>query len=258
MDIQLPVVIERQPNYTTCGPTSLHALYAYYKDEIDLEQVISEVYQHETGGTLGIHLALHALRRGYDATMWVSNVQYWDPTWFKGKVDLKAKLRARFEAKGWLNMDRAVKALDAMEQFFELGGKIAWSDLTPELISKVLADGLPILAGTNGVYLYQCARETETGPNDITGDAYGHFIVISGYRSRDQSVSVSDPLMDNPAHGSKYYRVSVYRLIGAIFLGASSDDANCLVIRPKGWKFRAAPRRKASRREKVARRKRHK
>jgi hypothetical protein len=42
--------------------------------------------------------------------------------------------------------------------------------------------------------------------------------------------------MDNPAHGTKYYRASIHRLIGSIFLGAASDDANCLVIRPKSWR----------------------
>jgi hypothetical protein len=25
MDVELPIVIRRQPDYTTCGPTSLHA-----------------------------------------------------------------------------------------------------------------------------------------------------------------------------------------------------------------------------------------
>ena len=42
MDIELPVFIERQPNYTTCGPTSLHALYSYFGDSITLPQVIFE------------------------------------------------------------------------------------------------------------------------------------------------------------------------------------------------------------------------
>ncbi len=39
MDVELPVSIARQPDYTTCGPASLH-------------------------------LALHALRRGYEAVTW--------------------------------------------------------------------------------------------------------------------------------------------------------------------------------------------
>ena len=35
MDIDLKVQIERQPDYTTCGPTALHALYSFYGDPID-------------------------------------------------------------------------------------------------------------------------------------------------------------------------------------------------------------------------------
>ena len=56
------------------------------------------------------------------------------------------------------------------------------------------------------------------------------------YRSSDQTVAIADPLLDNPAHGTKYYRANVYRLLGAIFLGVASDDGNSLVLRPKGWK----------------------
>lgn len=115
---------------------------------------------------------------------------------------------------------------------------MVWGDLSPQRIGGVLERGLPILAGTNGVYLYQCARETEQGPDDITGDVYGHFIIVCGYCSQDETVSIADPLMDNPAHGSKYYRVGIYRLIGSIFLGTATDDANCLVIRRKDWQFR--------------------
>jgi hypothetical protein len=58
--------------------------------------------------------------------------------------------------------------------------------------------------------------------------------VICGYRSDDQTVAIADPLLDNPAHGTKYYRASVYRLLGAIFLGVGSDDGNLMLIQPKG------------------------
>src|SRR5690606_24175100 len=109
---------------------------------------------------------------------WVSNVTYWDPTWFQKETDLAAKLRARCEAKGWLSSDRHRLALEAMEACLAAGGRIVWGDLSPRRIADVLGRGLPILAGTNGVYLYQCMRETEQGPNDVTGDSYGHFIVV--------------------------------------------------------------------------------
>jgi hypothetical protein len=67
MDIELPITIKRQPDHTTCAPTSLHAIYSYFHDPIDLAQAIDEVHKHQEGGTLNIHLAVHALRRGYEA-----------------------------------------------------------------------------------------------------------------------------------------------------------------------------------------------
>lgn len=38
----------------------------------------------------------------------------------------------------------------------------------------------------------------------------------------------------DPAHGTNYYRASVYRPLGAIFLGVDSDDGNLMLIRSRG------------------------
>lgn len=238
IDVDLGVAIERQPDYTTCGPTSLHAVYRYWGDPIDLVTVIAETPTLPSGGTLGVHLSLHALRRGYEVDTWLCSVRHFDPTWFQQPTDLRAKLRARFEAKGLAADPRYGPALKAVEEYLALGGGIRWGDLTPELLGSVIAEGSPLLTGTNGTYLYQCSRETEKGPDDVQGDAFGHFIVLCGYRSEDQSVAIADPLLDNPAHGTKYYRASAYRLIGAIFLGVESDDGNLLRIRPRDWQTR--------------------
>ncbi len=240
MDIELPLLIERQPDYTTCGPTSLHAVYRFFGDPIDLAAVIAETPKLPTGGTLLVHLALHALRRGYEVDMWACNVRHLDPTWFQQPTDLVAKLRARAEAKGLTDDPRYGPALEAVEEYVRLGGKFHWGDLTPELLGQVLGNGVPLLTGTNGTYLYQCSRETEAGPDDVAGEAFGHFVVVCGYRDSDRSVAVSDPLLDNPAHGTKYYRVGFFRLLGAIFLGVGTDDGNLLAIRPKGH-ARSAP-----------------
>jgi hypothetical protein len=238
MEIELPIAIERQPDYTTCGPTALHAIYRYYGDPIDLQTVIKETPKLPTGGTLGVHLSVHALSRGYEVDTWVCNVRHMDPTWFQQPTDVLAKLQLRAEAKGLRADPRYGPALQSVEQYVRLGGRLVWGDLTPELIGRVLGQGTPILTGTNGTYLYQCARETDAGPDDVRGDAFGHFIVLSGYSDADQSVAIADPLLDNPAHGTKYYRASVYRLLGAIFLGVGTDDGNLMRIRPKGWKPR--------------------
>lgn len=236
LDSDLPVRIERQPDYTTCGPTALHAIYRYYDDSIDLKTVIRETPKLPGGGTLGVHLAVHALSRGYQVDTWLCSVRHMDPTWFQQPTDIRAKLKARVAAKNQGNDPRYGPALRAVEQYVELGGQFVWGDLTPDLIGRRLAQGTPLLTGTNGTYLYQCARETDAGPDDVRGEAFGHFVVLCGYRSADQSVAIADPLLDNPAHGTKYYRASVYRLLGAIFLGVGSDDGNLLLIRPKGWK----------------------
>jgi hypothetical protein len=231
--VHLPLSILRQPDYTTCGPTSLHAVYAFYDDAIPLQQVIDEIETLEGGGTLSVHLAVHALRRGYQADLWVCNVAHWDPTWFKQKTDLAAKLQARLAAKGRTADARYAKATEATVEYLRLGGRVYWSDLTPGRIYDVLRRGYPILTGTNGTYLYQSARETPEGEDDVKGDAFGHFLVVAGCDTEKDTVDVADPLKDNPLHGTNYYTVTVHRLIGAIFLGAASDDANCLIIRPK-------------------------
>jgi hypothetical protein len=251
-NIDLGVQIERQPDYTTCGPTALHAVYRYYGDPISLEAVIAETPKLPTGGTLGVHLSVHALRRGYDVTTWLCSVRHFDPTWFQQPTDLLAKLKARAAAKEHDTDARYGPAMQAVEQYLTLGGKVIWGDLTPDLIATTLAEGTPILTGTNGTYLYQCARETDDGPDDVRGEAFGHFIVIGGYRSKDGSAAIADPLLDNPAYGTKYYRAKIHRLIGAIFLGVGSDDGNLLVIRPKGWK-KPAPKKRARTSRKASR-----
>jgi hypothetical protein len=238
MDTDLPVSIERQPDYTTCGPTSLHAVYRYWGDPITLKDVIAETPKVPGGGTLGVHLALHALRRGYEVTTWVCNVRHLDPTWFQKPTDIVGKLKARLAGKGMLDDPRYGSAMESIEEFARLGGRFEWGDLTPELIAGVLGEGTPLLTGTNGTYLYQCSRETEAGPDDVHGEPFGHFVVLCGYRGEDRTVSVADPLKDNPLHGSKYYRAGVHRLIGAIFLGVGSDDGNLLRIRPSDWRER--------------------
>jgi len=242
MDIELPVVIQRQPDYTTCGPTSLHAIYNYWGDPIELKTVIAETPKLPTGGTLGVHLSVHALRRGYQVDTWVCNVRHFDPTWFQTPTDLLAKLKARFAATGLSKDPRYGPAAESVEEYLALGGQAHWGDLSPAFLAQVLGQGTPLLTGTNGTYLYQCSRETEKGPDDVAGEAFGHFIVLCGYRDSDQTVAIADPLKDNPAHGTKYYRATVHRLIGAIFLGVGSDDGNLLCIRPKDWRERLKSR----------------
>lgn len=232
MPTELRLDILPQPDDDTCGPTCLHAVYRYYGDDLPLEQVIEEIDRLENRGTLAVYLANHALKRGYKATIHTYNLQVFDPTWFQNPgVDFKAKLRAQMEA---INKPRLHASCRAYLEFFDLGGRVEFEDLTPELIRGFLRKGRPILTGLSSTYLYRTAREY--GPrddyDDIRGKPSGHFVVLSGYREKLRQVTISDPMYPNPRFPSLRYNISIDRVIGAIFLGILTYDANLLILEP--------------------------
>ena len=82
-ELALSFDILAQPDEVTCGPTSLQALYRYYKDDVPLKSVIKEVKHLKNGGTLAVMLGNHALKRGYKAQIYTYNLNIFDPSWFK-------------------------------------------------------------------------------------------------------------------------------------------------------------------------------
>ena len=229
---ELTLEILAQPDDETCGPTCLHAVYRYHGDAPSLDALIREVTPLTTGGTLGVFLGLHALRRGYEATLYTFNLDVFDPTWFDDEdVDLEERLTARSTVRpeGRLGL-----ATLAYREFLQLGGQIRFEELGPEIIRRHLQDGHPILTGLSATYLYQCARERTTPDgrleyDDVDGDPTGHFVVVHGYDPVTDSVLVADPLRENP-RGSHNYRVGILRLLGAILLGVLTYDGNLLVL----------------------------
>lgn len=233
MDTRLQLDILPQPTDSTCGPTCLHAVYAYHGDRIPLRQVIAEVVPLETGGTLAVHLACHALRRGYHATIYTYNLYLFDPTWFNdGGTDIRSRLLAQREAK---QDSRLSGATEAYLEFLALGGRLRFHELSRDLLCKYLKRDRPVLTGLSATYLYGCAREVGAEKleyDDIRGRPTGHFVVLCGYDSRQREVLVADPLQDNPRFGSHYYAVGLERVLGAVLLGVITYDANFLVLEP--------------------------
>lgn len=84
-----------QPNDVTCGPTSLHAVYAHLGLNVPLQQLISEIESLEEGGTLGVFLGIDALKRGFKATIYSYNLKIFDPSWSDLKMpELRERLCA--------------------------------------------------------------------------------------------------------------------------------------------------------------------
>lgn len=225
--------IQRQPDDTTCGPTCLHAVYRYFGEDVPLGELLAQVPSLEGGGTLGVLLATHAVRRGYRARVITWNIDVFDPTWFEpGAPPLVDKLRARIKAR------RAPKlrvAARAYVDFLEAGGAVEFRDLNPGLLRKYLKRGVPVLTGLSATFLYREPREIadENRPDDVAGDPSGHFVVLTGYRAAEREVLVSDPLYPNPLAAEHTYPVDMDRLIGAIYLGVLTYDANLVVIEPR-------------------------
>jgi len=225
--------ILHQPDETTCGPTCLHAVYRFYKDELDLHQVIGEVHKFEEGGTLAVWLGCHALQRGYEALLYTCNLQLFDPTWFaKENANLYKKLEKQMHYKKDRKLKRASKAF---MDFLKLGGQVKLEDLTRDLIRRYLSQGLPILTGLSSTFLYRCEREY--GPDsildDIKGEPQGHFVILCGYNKETKGILIADPWGKNPYSPSFKYEVPIDRVICAILLGILTYDANFLIIRPK-------------------------
>lgn len=239
--------IRRQPDDTTCGPTCLHAVYRYFEDELPLERVIEEVAGLSGGGTLGALLAVHALRRGYRATLYTFNLEVFDPSWFAlGRAAMIAKLRTQLEAKS--SNPRLVVGSEAYLEFLELGGELRLADLTPRLLRKLLDRELPVVTGLSSTCLYREPREIpETNrPDDIHGEPAGHFVVLVDYDEWSYKVHMADPFHPNPFDVDKsapkrIYRVPLDRLVNAILLGVLTYDANLLQIEPGPRTQRGGP-----------------
>ena len=216
---------------TTCGPTCLHAVYRYFGDDITLSQVIEDVIELESGGTLAVMLGLHALKRGYKARLFTYNLQLFDPTWFADNVNLRRKMGAQARVK---SNPRLHTATWANIEFLERDGEINFEDLEPSLLYRYLNRSIPILTGLSATYLYRTARERgwDDEFDDIRGESSGHFVVLCGYDRQKREILVADPLHGIRRNREHKYTVNVYRLICAIMLGVLTYDGNLLIIEP--------------------------
>jgi hypothetical protein len=230
MKTQIRLEMVPQPDDFTCGATCLHSIYRFHGDPIELEDVIRDVEHLEEGGTLGVFLGCHALRRGYKVSLYSYNLQVFDPTW---RALPQKELADRLARQMAFKVQRKLKiASKAYLEFIERGGDVRFTELSPKLIRRHLKGNVPLIAGLSSTYLYQSAREY--GPqgeyDDVRGVPGGHFVVLCGYDMVSRDVLVADPYKTNPLGQGNYYTVGINRLICSILLGILTYDANILVV----------------------------
>lgn len=226
-------VILPQPDDTTCGPTCLHAIYHHYGDKITIQQVIKECKALKEGGTLAVMLAIHALKRGYDARIYTYNLQVFDPSWFSEKnVSIETKLKLQMKKKKSKKLRLASKKYI---EFFELGGELIFEDLTRALLRKYLLQKTPLLTGLSSTYLYRSKREygKKCVADDLRGEPTGHFVILHDYNRETKDIGIADPYAKNPVSRESNYHVHIDRVVGSILLGIVTYDANLLIITPR-------------------------
>lgn len=225
--------IEEQLTDTTCGPTALQAVYGFYGDDVSLVDVTTEVPQLENGGTLGVLLGTHALRRGYRVRIYTYNLNLFDPTWFRARDTLPERLALQAEAKRDKDPRVGIGSRHYID-YLRMGGDLRYEELTEDLLQRLLSRNFPILTGLSATYLYGTSRELpDCTIDDVAGDPVGHFVVLSGYDTTRGTLLVSDPYGRNPWSRTRQYHIAIERVIGAILLGALTYDANLLIVRPR-------------------------
>ena len=236
----IDIQIHSQPDDETCGATCLHAIYNYYNLDVRLEELVQNVERSISGGTLAPFLGTHALQQGFDSTIYINNLNVFDPSWFKHGDISREKLIAKLDAQILHKQDPCiVQSSTAYREYAQLGGKVRFRTLSVKLLQSYFEQKIPVLTGLSATYLYSSAREYYTPEgvstyDDIRGTPCGHFVVLCGYDEKKKRVVVADPHRENPISRNNYYTVSSHHLINAILLGVLTYDANLLIIQPKG------------------------
>lgn len=236
--LHLPIDMLPQPDETTCGPTCLHAVYRYWIKDEPLPDVIARTGKLQRGGTVAVSLACDALRHGFYATIYTFNLTMFDPTWFKGQVDLIDCLQRQQDKKP--HDFRIQEVTPFYLDYLKLGGCIRFTNLSRFLLRGLLRRGLPIITGLSSTYLYQAVREFGPNdvPDDIQGTPSGHFVVLAGFDRSSRTILVVDPYSPHPYGPTREYWVNIERVVCAILLGIITHDANLLVIHPPSYKRR--------------------
>jgi hypothetical protein len=235
----IDLIMSTQPDDETCGPTCLHAIYGYYGHHKDLDTLIQSTERSISGGTLTPMLAKHAATHGFKTTLYVNNVEIFDPTWFEQGAASNTTLIDKLETQiKYKKSNRMTQSSHAYLDYLRLGGTVRFETININLLKHYFKQKIPVLTALSATYLYRSARERFTNDgtsyyDDIQGTPCGHFVVLCGYDETHRHIVVADPHRQNPLSHDNYYKVSSNRLINAIMLGVLTYDAHLLIIQPK-------------------------
>ncbi len=237
----IDLTIPTQPDDENCGVACLHAVYNYYGLTVGLSDLLEQIdpFYFPSGGTRAPFLGKHALQQGFEAIIYINNLDLFDPSWFKqGKAAPSLLIDKLTNQLNYKNDKAPLQLSIAYLNYLRLGGQIRFQTLNSHLLKPYFNQGIPIITALSATYLYGCARERYTDDgvavyDDEYGMPRGHFVVLCGYDQKKKHVVIADPHRENPLSQDHYYKVSIFRLINAILLGILTHDGTLLIIQPK-------------------------
>ncbi len=227
--MKLDLHVAKQPDDESCGITCLKAIYDYYAHPVSLDKLKHEIEHWQTGGTVAVNLARHALDHGYRAEIYTYNVKIFDPTWNRlPPKELSHKLKQRRRR---VRGKKQKEVIGFYQDYLKKGGTVRFDDLDEALMGRLFKRHTPIICGLSATYLYQQIRETpDNEEDDIVGNPVGHFVVVTGWDPQSRSVTIQDPLRKNPISDTGTYRLPFGKFSNAVMLGILTYDENLLVI----------------------------
>ncbi|MEO6096854.1 MAG: cysteine peptidase family C39 domain-containing protein [Fibrobacteria bacterium] len=227
--MKLNLNVSKQPDDESCGITCLQAIYDYYSHPTSLEKLKTEIEHWQTGGTVAVNLARHALGHGFQAEIHSYNIKIFDPSWSALNArDLSLKLKQRQRR---IRSTKQKKVIGFYLDFLKQGGSLKFDDLDENLLTRLFKAHHPIICGLSATYLYQQVRETaDCTEDDVVGQPVGHFVVVSGWDPQTRTVTINDPLRKNPISDTGTYKLPFTKFSNAVMLGILTYDENLLVI----------------------------
>ena len=231
--MKLDLHVQKQPDDESCGITCLKSIYDYYSHPTSLDTLKHEIEHWQTGGTVAVNLARHALGHGFQAEIHTYNIKIFDPSWSSLEVKaLSLKLRQRQRR---IRSKKQKMVIGFYLDYLKKGGTLKFDDLDEDLLTRLFKERHPIICGLSATYLYRQMRETaDCTEDDIVGQPVGHFVVVSGWDAHSRTVTINDPLRKNPISDTGTYKLPFTKFSNAVMLGILTYDENLLVIsKPK-------------------------
>lgn len=223
-----------QINHQLSGAETLRGIYAYYGEDISMDDLVVSTTRFSNRRLRPLALAIDALERGYAVTVHCCDTRIFDLSWM-GLVSSELKEKLEYH-KSKADSVHLTQTFDAYIQILEKGGTIDLSEINRAVIRKAVELKAPIIAAVSATHLFHSKREyldSKDRPvlDDAKGKTAGHLVAVTAWVGKE--ITLHDPYLANPITGKAKYKVYISRLMRSILLGVLSYDAQMVVITKK-------------------------